>query len=102
MKIIKQNDSIPLLTNKVHELDKRVNEYIETLLKAYLLLASPPLKGEITKNKIKWRGIKLIRQGDSFLGGLHYSLWLEQRGFLIGKIIRVDYKDTGTAYININ
>jgi hypothetical protein len=38
--------------------------------------AIPPVKGEITKGKLKWRGLRLIHQQK----GLDYYSWIEQRG----------------------
>lgn len=43
---------------------------------ALRIMAEPPIKGEITKGKLTWRGIRLIRQQVGFDS---YS-WLEQRG----------------------
>ena len=53
--------------------------------------AEPPIKGEITKGKITWRGIKLIRQEVGF----DTHSWLEQRGKRISKkfIIKGQYED---------
>jgi hypothetical protein len=34
--------------------------------------AVPPIKGEITKGKLKWRGIVMVHQDD--------AKWLSQRG----------------------
>ena len=39
-------------------------------------MAEPPIKGEITKGKVRWRGIRIVQQNDGF----KYTKWLEQRG----------------------
>ena len=41
---------------------------------------NPPIKGEITKGKLKWRGIRLVKQDRC----THEAYWLEQRGKQIG------------------
>ncbi|MCK5644205.1 MAG: hypothetical protein KAJ19_25625 [Gammaproteobacteria bacterium] len=58
-----------LMKQMVAEHDK----ILEASLRIY---AEPPIKGEITKGKIRWRGIRLIRQQV----GLDSYSWLEQRG----------------------
>lgn len=97
------DDSITGITNKCKELDWRVKNEIESILVEYLKLSDPPLVLEkLTQKdfyKIRRRGIKLIRKEDDFLGGMHYSIWIEQRGKILGSKIRVDYKDTGNCSI---
>ena len=66
------NTSI-LFQNFIAEMLKQEAEIFTTALR---VMAEPPIKGEITKGKIKWRGIKLIRQ---LIGFSTYS-WIEQRG----------------------
>ena len=51
-------------------------------------MAEPPIRGEITKGKIKWRGIRLIRQQ---IGFDCYS-WLEQRGKQITPKFHIEVK----------
>lgn len=41
----------------------------------------PPIKGEITKGKMKWRGLSLCAQH----GHLENREWIEQRGVKIGE-----------------
>lgn len=50
----------------------------ETLnfITALRTMAEPPIKGEITKGKVRWRGIRIVHQNDGF----KYTKWLEQRG----------------------
>lgn len=38
--------------------------------------AQPPIKGEITKGKVRWRGIRIVQHNEGF----KYTRWLEQRG----------------------
>ena len=38
--------------------------------------AKPPVKGAITRGKLRWRGIKMIQHNEIF----KYTKWLEQRG----------------------
>lgn len=58
----------------------RREEFLDKTLREH---AVPPIKGEITKGKIRWRGIKACQQGN--------ALWLEQRGKQIGdKLIEDD------------
>ena len=44
----------------------------------------PPIKGEITRGKVRWRGIKCFTK---FTGTGHVQKWLEQRGVAISPII---------------
>jgi hypothetical protein len=75
-------------------LDNIVNEFIQEQLKwedeiftsALRKLAEPPIKGEITKGKIKWRGIRIVIHNDGF----KYTKWLEQRGKQISPKIIFD------------
>ena len=57
----------------IAEMQKQEEELFTIALRT---MAEPPIKGEITKCKITWRGIRLIRQQVGFDS---YS-WLEQRG----------------------
>ena len=51
-------------------------------------MAEPPIKGEITKGKLIWRGIRLIKQQVGFDS---YS-WLEQRGKQISPKFHIEAK----------
>jgi len=55
----------------------------EIFMSAVRLNAKPPIKGEITKGKLKWRGIKIVQQNDEFVT----IKWLEQRGQQISQQI---------------
>lgn len=63
-----------VLTEIMSNYQKKENEIFETALRT---MATPPVKGEITKGKLKWRGIVLCQQNN----GLEMpQRWLEQRG----------------------
>lgn len=62
------------LINKIFEDYRKKEEQI--FVTALRTMAEPPIKGEITKGKIQWRGIRLCSQMD----GLKTYKWLEQRG----------------------
>ena len=69
----------------VAEMQKKEEELFTTALRT---MAEPPIKGEITKGKIAWRGIRLIRQQVGFDS---YS-WLEQRGEQISPKFHIESK----------
>lgn len=52
---------------------------------------SPPIKGEITKGKIKWRGLKLVQHNDY----PRIEIWVEQRGKKVSRPLIVEFKVTG-------
>ena len=60
----------------------------ELFITSLRTMAEPPIKGEITKGKLTWRGIRLIRQQVGFGS---YS-WLEQRGKQISPKIHMEAK----------
>ena len=60
----------------------------ELFTTALLVMAEPPIKGEITKGKIRWRGIRLLRQQV----GLDSYSWLEQRGKQISPKFHIEAK----------
>ena len=69
---------------------KAQNMWLESELeKALRENATPPVTGEITAGKIKWRGIQRFVQGD--------NIWLEQRGVRISPLLSMrithDYSD---------
>ena len=69
----------------ISEMQKQEEELFTTALRT---MAEPPIKGEITKGKITWRGIRLIRQQVGFDS---YS-WLEQRGKQISPKFHIEAK----------
>lgn len=66
--------NIANVTQRLFDEVRRQEE--ELFTNALRAMAEPPIKGEITKGKIRWRGIRLIRQQI----GLDSYSWLEQRG----------------------
>lgn len=73
-----EKEIVKQLTKKIAE---REDEYIKYILYTY---AQPLIKGNLTKGKLKWRGIKMIIQQTNF----GYEKWIEQRGVMLGdKII---------------
>ena len=89
-------DNIVNELNRMTEfnLDTIVKEFIQEQLKwedeifisALRVMAEPPIKGEITKGKVKWRGIRIVQYNDGF----KYTKWLEQRGKQISPKIIFD------------
>jgi len=69
----------------IAEMQKKEEELFTIALRT---MAEPPIKGEITKGKITWRGIRLIRQQVGFDS---YS-WLEQRGKQISPKFHIEAK----------
>jgi hypothetical protein len=49
--------------------------------------AEPKVKGEITRGKVKWRGIMIIEQKTP--NG--WNMWVEQRGKRISEIVTHEY-----------
>lgn len=49
-------------------------------------LVEPPIKGEITKGKLKWRGITQCETQD------HSQYWIAQRGKRISPILEISFK----------
>jgi hypothetical protein len=61
----------------------------QLLQDALMKNAIPPIKGELTKGKVKWRGLKLIVKNMD-----HHTIerWIEQRGKIISPIIKEEFK----------
>jgi hypothetical protein len=62
-----------VISRFIQEQQKREEEIFTTALRT---MAEPPINGEITKGKVRWRGIRIVQQNDGF----KYTKWLEQRG----------------------
>ena len=62
-----------VISRFISEQQKKEEEIFTSALK---IMAEPPIKGEITKGKVKWRGIRIVQYNDDF----KYTKWLEQRG----------------------
>ena len=71
---IKVNNLESEITNKFLEQIHKKQE--ELFVYALRNVVEPPIKGEITANKIRWRGVKLVHKNQ--LG--KSESWLEQRG----------------------
>ena len=63
-------------------LNSRYHDILEDTIRKY---AQPPIKGEITAGKLKWRGIKLVTKGRAEYEKM--ERWVEQRGKRIGPVI---------------
>jgi len=62
-----------VISRFISEQQKKEEEIFTSALR---IMAEPPIKGEITKGKIRWRGIRIVQYNDDF----KYTKWLEQRG----------------------
>ena len=67
----------------INTIRKRHNAILENALRTN---AVPPIKGEITRGKVKWRGIRLCHRNNMFC----HEKWLEQRGKQISPLIRIE------------
>jgi hypothetical protein len=73
----------------INDISMKMAKQIDDKLKQITLTyAVPPIKGEITKGKCVWRGLRLFSQ-NTFEYTKH---WVEQRGVRIGEEIVIDYK----------
>ena len=70
----------------IKEQSERQNAILE---KAVRENAIPPIKGEMTKGKVRWRGLRMIHRGTGADG--FTETWIEQRGKRITPIIRNEY-----------
>lgn len=68
-------------------IDKLIQKEDEFLI-SQLKFAVPKIKGEITKGKLQWRGIKLIEINE--INGT--TKWIEQRGKQIGERLQYSYE----------
>lgn len=66
----------------IQEIRDHEDKNLEKLLRNNVL---PPIKGEITKGKLKWRGLAIVHQNT----GDETFKWLTQRGEFIGVISRI-------------
>ena len=91
MKLVKKSIESDFLLDdyeslKIQELQMRLvgkmmeglNKTLETIAREYSV---PPIKGEITKGKLTWRGLRLC-SSPMMLENTRY--WIEQRGKQIG------------------
>lgn len=68
-----------------NEIRKSINDLFEKTVREN---SYPPIKGEITKGKLKWRGIKLCQKRTTLD---RMEQWIEQRGIIIGKPVVIDF-----------
>lgn len=78
------------LVNSNQMIEKEVSSFIkkrdEIFEKALRENAVPPVKGEITKGKLKWRGIRIAQKSNGFK--ITYSI--QQRGVNIGPEVSLE------------
>lgn len=67
---------------ELQERDEKVSEWAKTVICTY---ATPRIKGEITKGKLKWRGIKLTRVWNSC--NFEETYTITQRGKQLGEFV---------------
>lgn len=69
------------IQKQLDERDAKVDEWAKMVLYTY---AKPQIRGEITKGKLKWRGIKMVATHNNFRE--HTTVYtIMQRGVLLGK-----------------
>ena len=71
-----------IITEDITNAQKIINDKIEEYCRA---AATPPIKGEITAGKLKWRGIYIVQLGVIDGGGCY----IVQRGKQISPILKV-------------
>lgn len=74
----------PILEKIVIQREQEINNF----LLGELHKVKPQIKGEITENKLKWRGVKIVENHSE----IESSYWLEQRGVVISDIITINNK----------
>lgn len=82
MKLEKLNFDLPeipilnidnIISRFISEQQKKEEEIFTSALR---IMAEPPIKGEITKGKVRWRRIRIVQHNECF----KHTKWLEQRG----------------------
>jgi len=84
-------DRIPLVPSEISLIHKRFFDQAQQSREELFTLsiyasAEPKIKGEITKGKLKWRGIRIVEQTFGFSS---FS-WVEQRGKQISPKFQVN------------
>lgn len=64
------------------EMRLRQEEWVKSIIRDK---AMPPIKGEITPSKLKWRGIKIVQSKFGYLDK-KYNIEIWQRNELLGKV----------------
>lgn len=63
---------------------KQIDDAIENILRNHV---TPPIKGEITKSKLKWRGItSTVFSNNGFVGILQRDILITINGYKIHKL----------------
>lgn len=75
--IARLQESIGLTTNSI--IDKYMAEINKIFEKAVRENAVPPIKGPITKGKLKWRGIRLVSGPYGLLGQTTHQLFQRKK-----------------------
>lgn len=76
-----------IIKGMINKITKEQNDIFEYAVRN---MAVPTIKGEITKGKIRWRGIRLIQNGAAEYGRI--EKWIEQRGKRISPIVTLNFK----------
>jgi hypothetical protein len=84
-KIFNQLDVTGLVNDIISDIVRKQDKELEKIVREY---ATPKISGEITKGKLRWRGLRLIQK----TGIAKDSYWIEQRGKIIGYKIITEYK----------
>lgn len=71
-------------TEIINQILIQQDKFIENILRNHV---NPPIKGEITKGKIKWRGLEIVNDMN------HSKLWIKQRGIAIPIYFEYGYKN---------
>lgn len=66
--------------SKINSLEQVIKEWIQKDLKDKCI---PPIKGNITKGKVRWRGLRLINSAD--------GKYISQRGNRISPIFSIEH-----------
>ena len=76
--------------SEINKIVQHQTKEIDDLLQTYARnFSNPPIKGEITTGKVKWRGLKMcVKNNHDF----SKEYWIEQRGVKISPVITVSGK----------
>lgn len=81
---LKRKDMAKGLDYILNDLVRQKQKIIDDFLKEQLKRVEPPIKGEITKGKLKWRGVRLGVQDTTTIKKRYFLI---QRGVEIGDSI---------------
>lgn len=77
-------EEIKTETNQLIEKQvKSQNDFLESEIRKN---AIPPIKGELTKGKVRWRGLRMIQRNNYTDGST--EMWIEQRGKRITPVVK--------------